>query len=425
MLFWFIALALSLLVAVPLAVAMWRGRGATGTMSDDAATVDAPAPRPELALYRDQLAGVERDLERGVLSADEAERLRTEVSRRLLDADRNDDEDATAPRRAPRGATLVMMALALVLVCVGSLALYARIGAPGYGDLPLAARLDAAREARETRPDQAEAEASLGPELPRSAAPEFTDLMGKLRAALETRPDDLEGYRLLARNEAALGRYRAAWPAQARVIALMGDTSSAEDYAELADLQVSAAGGYVSPEAEEALSAALQRDRQNGPARYYAGLLHAQTGRPDLAYRFWLPLLREGPRDAPWIDPILSQIETVAIRAGETFEMPAIPERIPGGVAQPGPTAEDVAAAAELDEGDRNAMIEGMVEGLAARLADEGGPVEDWARLIRALGVLGQTERASAIRTEAREVFVGDADAQALLDDAAAAGGAN
>ena len=70
-------------------------------------------------------------------------------------------------------------------------------------------------------------------------------------------------------------------------------------------------------------------------------------------------------------------------------------------------------------------MIEGMVEGLAARLADEGGPVEDWARLIRALGVLGQTERASAIRTEAREVFVGDADAQALLDDAAAAGGAN
>ena len=205
----------------------------------------------------------------------------------------------------------------------------------------------------------------------------------------------------------------------------MGDTSSAEDYAELADLQVSAAGGYVSPEAEEALSAALQRDRQNGPARYYAGLLHAQTGRPDLAYRFWLPLLREGPRDAPWIDPILSQIEKVAIRAGETFEMPAIPERIPGRVAQPGPTAEDVAAAAELDEGDRNAMIEGMVEGLAARLADEGGPVEDWARLIRALGVLGQTERASAIRTEAREVFVGDADAQALLDDAAAAGGAN
>ena len=114
MLFWFIALALSLLVAVPLAVAMWRGRGATGTMSDDAATVDTPAARPELALYRDQLAGVERDLERGVLSADEAERLRTEVSRRLLDADRNDDEDATAPRRAPRGATLVMMALALM-----------------------------------------------------------------------------------------------------------------------------------------------------------------------------------------------------------------------------------------------------------------------------------------------------------------------
>ncbi|MEQ3626372.1 MAG: c-type cytochrome biogenesis protein CcmI [Celeribacter sp.] len=420
MLFWFIAFALSLLVAGPLAVAMWRGRGTQG-LSDD--TTDAAntvqMAHPEMALYRDQLAGVERDLARGVLNAEEAERLRTEVSRRLLDADRSRNTDPAVPRSAPRAATLVAMALALVVVSAGSLALYARLGAPGYGDLPLATRLAAAREARDTRPDQAEAEASLGPELPRSAAPEFTELMGKLRAALETRPDDLEGYRLLARNEAALGRYRAAWPAQARVIALMGEASAAEDYAELADLQVSAAGGYVSPEAEDALSAALQRDRQNGPARYYAGLLHAQTGRPDLAYRFWMPLLREGPRDAPWIEPILSQIETVAIRAGETFEMPPIPERNPGGPAQPGPTADDVAAAAQMEEGDRTAMIEGMVEGLAARLADEGGPVEDWARLIRALGVLGQNERARAIRTEAREVFAGNADAQATLDAAA------
>ncbi|MBE0552895.1 MAG: c-type cytochrome biogenesis protein CcmI, partial [Rhodobacteraceae bacterium] len=48
----------------------------------------APAENPDIAVYRDQLAEVERDLARGTLAADEAQRLRTEVARRLLEADR-------------------------------------------------------------------------------------------------------------------------------------------------------------------------------------------------------------------------------------------------------------------------------------------------------------------------------------------------
>jgi cytochrome c-type biogenesis protein CcmH len=50
-------------------------------------------------------------------------------------------------------------------------------------------------------------------------------------------------------------------------------------------------------------------------------------------------------------------------------------------------------AAAEMAPEDRAAMIEGMVEGLAGRLATEGGPPEDWARLITAFGVLGAASR--------------------------------
>jgi cytochrome c-type biogenesis protein CcmH len=64
-------------------------------------------------------------------------------------------------------------------------------------------------------------------------------------------------------------------------------------------------------------------------------------------------------------------------------------------------------------------MIEGMVAGLSARLADEGGPPEDWARLIRSLGVLGRVEQATAIWTEAREVFAADPAAMELLADTA------
>lgn len=64
-------------------------------------------------------------------------------------------------------------------------------------------------------------------------------------------------------------------------------------------------------------------------------------------------------------------------------------------------------------------MIEGMVAQLGARLANEGGPVEDWARLIRALGVLGRTGEASAIWREARDAFADDPAAQEALRAAA------
>jgi cytochrome c-type biogenesis protein CcmH len=63
------------------------------------------------------------------------------------------------------------------------------------------------------------------------------------------------------------------------------------------------------------------------------------------------------------------------------------------------------------------------VESLASRLASEGGPAADWARLIASRGVLGDAQRAQAILTEARGAFEGDAEAQALLDEAVAASG--
>jgi cytochrome c-type biogenesis protein CcmH len=76
-------------------------------------------------------------------------------------------------------------------------------------------------------------------------------------------------------------------------------------------------------------------------------------------------------------------------------------------------------AAAEMAPEDRAAMIEGMVAGLAERLATEGGPPEDWARLITAFGVLGRGEQAQAVYDEALAVF---ADNPGALEQIEAAG---
>ena len=91
----------------------------------------------------------------------------------------------------------------------------------------------------------------------------------------------------------------------------------------------------------------------------------------------------------------------------------AVPTETVYGLAAVATDADAVAAAQDMSDEDRNAMIQGMVDRLADRLATEGGTPEEWARLITALGVLGQTDRAKAIWTEAKAVF---ADQPAALD---------
>ena len=108
--------------------------------------------------------------------------------------------------------------------------------------------------------------------------------MQQLRETVANRPDDLQGHRLLAQNEARMGNFTAAADAQQEVLRLMGDTTRAEDITDYAELLILATNGYVSPEAEAALRAALVEDDQEGRARYYIGLMMVQTGRPDIAF---------------------------------------------------------------------------------------------------------------------------------------------
>jgi cytochrome c-type biogenesis protein CcmH len=68
-------------------------------------------------------------------------------------------------------------------------------------------------------------------------------------------------------------------------------------------------------------------------------------------------------------------------------------------------------------------MIRGMVTGLSERLATEGGTAEEWARLIRALGVLGDTDQARAIWSEAQTLFSETPEDMAIVQEAAEAAG--
>ncbi len=405
--FWAVVAAVVLLVSAILARAMARAK------ADVRASADY-----DLAVYRDQLVEIERDIARGVIAADEGTRLRTEVSRRLLEADRA--ARAAAPQ--VRGSAGWGMAALVGVVLIGSVALYWDLGAPGYPDLPLKQRLAMSEELRETRPSQAEAEGNTPLPTPRAdVEPAFAELMEKLRAAVIARPDDLRGLELLARNEAAIGNISAARNAQEAVIRVKGDTATAEDHAALAELMIMAAGGYISPEAETVLAQTLQIDPENGTARYYSGVMFAQVGRFDRTFVLWKRLLEQSPPEAPWVAPIREQIEEAAMRAGIDYTLPEAKGAAVAGA--PGPTAEDMENAADMTPQERQAMIEGMVDRLGERLANEGGTAEEWARLISALANLGRTDQARAIYAEAQTRFAGRSVDLAGIKEAAVSAG--
>lgn len=375
--------------------------------------IEAPAVQ-DLQVYRDQLAEIERDQARGVIAVEEAARLKTEVSRRILEADRSMQTAVAGEARGPGGAFVV---LAVLLVQAGGVALYWRLGAPGYPDMPLAQRYAMAEELHANRPGQAAAEAEApDTEQTEGVDPEFLQLMERLRAAAASRPGDLEGQRLLAQNEARLGRFAAAHAAQAELIRIKGEAASAEDYAGLGELLIFAAGGYVSPEAEAALVKALEMDPKNGTARYYAGLMFAQLARPDRAFTLWRGLLAESQPDDPWVEPIRSRIQEIAALAGEKYELPPA-------AGLRGPDAAALDAAGEMSEADRGAMIEGMVAQLNDRLASEGGSAAEWAQLLRALGVLQRRDQAAAIWIEAQGRFAGRPEDLETIRAAAQAAG--
>lgn len=389
MMFWIILGAMALLVVAVLAHALWRTEARTEGQTGDY----------DLRVYRDQLTEVERDVARGVVPPQDAERVRTEISRRILSADAARAE--LGEGNGPRAVALGGMALVLI---GGAIALYTQLGTPGYGDLALQQRIAAAQEAREARPSQQAAVASLRDNRPAPDLPDdYAQLLDRLRTTVATRPNDAEGLRLLAKSELNIRNYAAASDAQGRLLRVLADDATTQDIGDHAELMVLAAGGFVSPEAEVALREVLSRDSEDGRARYFIGLMLLQTGRPDQAFRLWDGLLRRGPPDAPWIAPIQAQIMRTAALAGVDYTMPAI-----GAGARPGPSTDDIEAASEMSAEDRMAMIGGMVAGLSDRLASEGGPPEDWARLITSLGVLNERAQARAIFDNAIEVFAGD-----------------
>ncbi|WP_136650028.1 c-type cytochrome biogenesis protein CcmI [Paracoccus aeridis] len=419
--FWIVVAAMMAVVGSAIALPFLRG-GATAR----------PAAAFDLQVYRDQLREVDRDRARGVLTAEDADRLRTEIGRKVLEADRalaagaagagqgRSGGPAGGPGGGPGGVragnagALVLLAAAIL----GSAALYAlMLGAPARPDDPLAARIAAAAARYDNRPTQAAAEAAApAPQVP-PAEPGYARLVEQLRATVAERPDDVQGLALLAQHEATLGNLSAARAAQERLIAVRGNGATAADHAALAGLMAQAAGGIITRDAEAEIDRALQLDPANPDARFLRGLLLAQNGRPDRTFPIWADLLATAPADLPWMQVVRTTIADLAWLAGQPDYVP--PEAGTAPAPMPGPDAAAIADAEALSPEERQLLVGDMVSRLESRLAAQGGTPEEWARLISAVVVMGDIDHAREIWTEAQARFAANPPGLATVTDAA------
>ena len=85
--------------------------------------------------------------------------------------------------------------------------------------------------------------------------------------------------------------------------------------------------------------------------------------------------------------------------------------------AAPALSDDTIAAAKDMNETDRSAMIRGMVDRLASRLKQNGDDVEGWLRLVRAYMVMGDRDKAKGASADARQAVAGDAERLRALNE--------
>ncbi|OQP85104.1 c-type cytochrome biogenesis protein CcmI [Rhizobium rhizosphaerae] len=366
MIFWVLVSLLTAAVAMALLMPLLRGRPASGIEM-----------RGDIAVYRDQLAEIERDRAAGLIAAEDAERARAEIGRRLIAAT-DAQAHRTDPDRRPR-ATKAAQAVIVLLLPVLCLGIYLSEGSPDLPDQPLAARL--------ASPDG-----------------DVEVLIARVEAALAVNPADGAGWEVLAPVYARRGRFPDAAEAYRKAIQYLGETP--ERLTSLAETLIAAAGGQVVPEARQALerSAALSPDDPR--TRFYLALGLEQNGQAAAARDAFTKLAASAPVDAPWLPLVRQHLA----RLGPAGASPST------AATAPGPGEQEIAAAAAMNEEDRQRMIEDMVGGLAARLKARPDDAEGWQRLVRSYMVLGRPEEARSALKEGLARFPADGEAgQALI----------
>jgi cytochrome c-type biogenesis protein CcmH len=405
----------------------------------------------DVAVYKDQLAEVEREAADGAIGNEQVEATRIEIKRRLLAADR--DLQAAPKMGSPFERNFATIAVSGIVV-LGAISLYAITGRP---DVP--SQDHSRRPARGADPVVALASATQGDEAgPRPTTeqrlesngmqgaaghslPTVDDMIQRLVDRLQRQPNDANGWRMLGWSYFTTDRFAESAEAYARAVALLPKVGSLRT--SQGEALVRAAHGEVKPDALAIFDAALKLDAKDLRARFFKGLAKEQTGEKSSALKDWIAVLKDAGPDDRWAPDLRQRVSGLAQELGEDISADlgteaAASQPASGGAlavlqqrqvaanpapapVQKDPDADDVRNAETMTPADRSAMIRGMVEGLASRLQQLPRDADGWIQLIRSRKVLGEPDAAKRALALALQIFADAPQEQGRISSAAAA----
>ena len=319
----------------------------------------------DAVFYRQELADIDRDAERGLIGPGEAEAARAEAARRLLAARKQNEAESATSFSAPRARIAAL--IVLIAIPAITLPLYLRVASPDIPDMPLAAREEAPQDIK--------------------------DAVTQIEKHLAKNPDDGRGYEVVAPVYMQMGRFDEAVRSFADAARLLGPTGPR--LSALGQARVAQAGGIVTAEARADFERALALDPTDMRSRFFLAMALEQDGQTEKALAAYRAML-EG------IDPSSQAGQMIAAR-----------------IAELAPRSDAGQAVAALPQDDQSKMIRAMVAGLAQRLESNSQDVEGWLRLIRSYVVLGDRKEAAEAVTKAKTALASNADALRRLNDAA------
>ncbi|HKW36360.1 MAG TPA: c-type cytochrome biogenesis protein CcmI [Burkholderiales bacterium] len=231
-----------------------------------------------VAVYRDQLRELEADLRAGTLAPDEHGKARAEIEARLA-ADLRGDGAISPSSGSARGAAL---ALGLA-VPVCALAIYLSVGNPRALSLP--------------------AGESANPHMSQA---QFETMVGRLAARMKENPEDVEGWMMLGRSYAVLGRFPESSEAYANAVARA--PNDAQLLADYADSLAMAKGRTLRGEPEKILKRALAADPNNVKALMLAGTAAFDRNDKSGAVRYWERALAVLPPGSEFAERVRASI---------------------------------------------------------------------------------------------------------------------
>ncbi|MEZ5709593.1 MAG: tetratricopeptide repeat protein [Blastomonas sp.] len=264
-------------------------------------------------------------------------------------------------------------------------------------------------------------------------APPVEQVIADLEKKLQEEPDNAENWRMLGWSYFETGRYAESATAMRRAVSL--DPDNPEYHSMLGEALVLAVDDpKITPDARAAFKRALELDPKDARARYFIAATKDIDGDHAGAIDSWFALLADTPADAPYAQDIRDVIRNVGKERGIEVEKRLADSRFApanggfrtdGGdvaaAAIPGPSREQMQAAQQLPQGQQDAMIQNMVDGLAARLKKDPNDADGWIMLMRSRMQLGETAKAQQALADASSTFRNNAAQLRRIREAATA----